>query len=264
MKQALRHWQTPRLLRGVTLTELIVVLAIITLLGTLAVPTVISRSEQARVATAKAETEALANAEQAVGLIHGFYVPLQLLDNVPNGSIATGIQPDDLDNELATILLVDISRSLEDQEVDQPELSDGILGLNRRVEELVENWAGPFVQPQRVFMDDEDLGNPVTVRRDYPLDPWGRPYFLYSPFGVVGTGARSVAAGSDPPDDNDLTQANFSDGDLGSPDADSFDRWAVVSFGPDGVSGRQDADVDDFEDDIIYFFDGPTSTTAVF
>lgn len=248
--------------QGLTLTELILVMAIMTLIATLAVPATVSRITQAKVSTAKAEVQALAQAQMMCGMTHGYYVPLQLLDDIPNGTAATA--PDDLDNETQNPQVIDLGRTTVSN-IASPTRLDS---FDPKLVEMVDNWAGPFSQPQRVFRRDNDLTDIITVRRDHPLDPWRHPYIFYGPGFIVGTGAASVGSNTTtPPDATDMDDDLFSDGQFSlfnsTPD-DIFDRWAIVSLGPNGVSDRAAASDDDIGDDIIYFFDGPTSTTAAF
>lgn len=249
-------------LRGLTLTELILVMAIMTLIATLAVPATVSRIQQAKIATAQAEAQALAEAQQMCGMTHGYYVPLQLLDDIANGTAATA--PDDLDNETQNPQVTDLGRTTASN-IASPTRLDS---LDPKLVDMINNWRGPFSQPQRVFLRDNDLSDNITVRRDHPLDPWRHPYILYGPGFIVGTGAASVGSNTTtPPDFTDMDDDLFSDGQYSlfnsTPD-DIFDRWAIVSLGPNGVSDRAAASSNDIGDDIIYFFDGPTSTSAAF
>lgn len=90
-------------------------------------------------------------------------------------------------------------------------------------------WRGPYLsyQPQRTQLDTQpyDLGS--------PLDPWGAPYFLFSPLGLLRGDTGQVT--------NELY-------------ADSFDRYVLVSLGPDGVRSS---------DDIGYFFGGGVSAFRI-
>jgi prepilin-type N-terminal cleavage/methylation domain-containing protein len=236
---------------GVTLTELLLVLLIVGLLATLAVPTVTRRARDARVAAALADAKAIAEAQMTCGLIHGFFVPLQLLDNLPRNNDP---ESDHIGNE-STVFVVNVN---------QPVLQQ--LGNQLTVEssDLEDNWQGPFYQAQRVYVDDPN--NPFqvqTLRHDFPLDPWGRPYFLYSPLGVVGTTAGSVAAAGTLVTETIIraNPASWGNGQLTNQN-DRFDRWAIVSFGPDGVAGDVNGSPTDLGDDIIYFFGGDAGTTG--
>ena len=71
-------------------------------------------------------------------------------------------------------------------------------------------WQGPYITYQAGRADDADFFN---YDIGTPLDPWGSPYFFYSPLGRI-----------DPP--NSITAADY---------ADTFDRFAIVSYGADGM-----------------------------
>jgi len=76
-------------------------------------------------------------------------------------------------------------------------------------------WQGPYVvyQSSRVDGDDSDY-DPGT-----PLDPWGEPYYLYSPLGFVDPIAETI------------TLEGY--GDL-------FNDYTIVSYGSDGVKSGDD------------------------
>lgn len=236
--------------QGVTLTELLVVLAIIGLLATIAVPVYVNRSEQAKIKIAHQECKTIAQAEEICAITHGFYVPIQVLDDVPD---TTESDADSITNEDSRIYLIDAGISAELQLGRQLQLGDT---HDQRVKDLINYWQGPFLNPSRVYYDtdvysspwDETM-TPTDRRRDYPLDPWGRPYRMYSSVGIVGTGALGDNYDSD----------TFSNGHLTEND-DRFDRYAIVSFGPNGQSDSY-VGATQLKDDIVYFFGGVISET---
>jgi prepilin-type N-terminal cleavage/methylation domain-containing protein len=242
--------------RGVTLTELLVVLAIIGLLSTIAIPVYLTRMEGARIRTAQAELQEIANAEEICALYHGFYVPLQLLDNVAeedNVGRTTNPPADAFWNETpGNIYLVDPYRRATAQAGSgQWRLSDTNI---QRVADLRNAWQGPFLNAQRVYLPP-DITRAYTseqVRRDFPLDPWGQPYRFFSPIGPIGQNwyqTDPVAQNND----------GFSDGRiLNDSSNDPFDRYAIVSFGPNGAL---DDPFDQFGDDITYQFGMVFSTS---
>lgn len=241
--------------RAVTLTELLVVLVIISLLATIAVPVYVNKAEQARIATARREVREIAQALQQCAIIHGFYVPLQVLDDLhPGVNLASSnYEEDDLENsETGQYRLIDATADPGDEINNQLLIDDN--SNNPRVRRLYEEWAGPFLQAQRVYEGEPPIPAVLTqgaVRRDYPLDPWGQPYRLYSPLGLVGNNADETNSSSWD------TDSAFN-GELTTQDA-RFDRYAIVSVGSDGggvgltIGGLTGNDP---EDDIIYLFGG--------
>lgn len=239
-------WMKQQRIDALTLTELLVVLVIISILATAAVPTYINQSSKAKRATAQSDVRQIAEAMERCGVTHNFYVPIQLLDDIAGDSSVAGISSDDdaIGNEPSTVKLIDYNVTISFLD-SATQLNMGNDDTSARVENLINGWEGPFLAPQRVFMnnkDYEDLTGNDKIQ-DYPLDPWGQPYRFYSPIGIIGASATSE-------DSTSWAQSGFSDGELTSTD-DRFERWAIVSFGPDGLS---DTDPDALDDDIFYVF----------
>ncbi len=248
--------------RGVTLTELLVVLVIVSLLSAIIIPTASNRSLQAKIAVAKNETREIAQAEETCALTHGFYVPIHLLDNL-NNDVANTLNLtndilDDLENEIETqTYIIDPFTSLNAQVgLNQLTLEDA--NTIPRVADLITNWSGPFVNFKNVYQDPNVIGGgAVQVRRDYPLDPWGQPYRFYSPLGIIGTGADNLI-----PDNwsNDSTfDGNIQRGLI----IYELDRFAIVSYGPDMEPNTLQESQNRTGDDIVYVF-GSLFTPASF
>lgn len=237
--------------RAVTLTELLVVLAIISLLATIAVPVYLSQIQRARLATAQAETREISEAIQQAAIIHGFIVPIHVLDNVPNEVGNTGgSNRDDFDAMSGdTNYLIDIYRLLDDQSgSDQPKFGDS--STNVRVKNLIDKWQGPFLNAKRVrYVGDNNGSSLGTYYQDLVVDPWGRPYRLYTDLGLVGS--SGLPSSTNP--DADLT-LGMDDGRISSVEVNRFDRFAVLSYGPDGISGFTTSNVLEQGDDIYYEF----------
>jgi prepilin-type N-terminal cleavage/methylation domain-containing protein len=242
--------------RGLTLTELLVVMLIIGLLSSIAVPVYINRMEDARVRLAMAECREIAMAEEQCAMIHGFYVPFQVLDDLPHPPNLS-LQGDTIRNEPnGTILLINPLIRPEDQSGNQLVL--GTSSNNPRVRDMINHWAGPFINYQRVYTGNQDPKDPnfintTEVRLDFPLDPWGQPYRFYSPLGIIGSNALNTNL-------TNLTYS-FSDGALTTNDDRNFQRYAVVSFGRDNLP--ETATVGPNRDDVIYFF-GVTGVESEF
>lgn len=242
--------------RGVTLTELLVVMLIISLLATVAVPVYINRMEDARVRLAKAETREIAQAEEQVGLIHGFYVPFQVLDDSPEVNGLSSTNEDLITLEPTNIYVVNPLIRPEDQLGSQsPDYQLVLTSPNPRVRTLINDWEGPFLNPQRVYLgnDDRGPGDPdysqsAFFRLDFPLDPWGEPYRFYSPLGIIGSSAYSI---------QQPYGSSFSDGLLTTTDDRNFDRYVVMSWGRNNRPDHGSLSIFGQEDDIVYFFGSP-------
>lgn len=76
-------------------------------------------------------------------------------------------------------------------------------------------WNGPYVS----FQLDRTQTDPTPYDLGSPLDPWGSPYYLFNPFGLIR-------------------------GDLGTITlelyGDQFDRYTIVSLGADGIMSSDD------------------------
>lgn len=228
--------------RGVTLTEMLVVLLIISLLSTIALPVYINKAEEAKVTVARHECRNLAQAEETVAMYTGFYVPLQVLDDLPgdqSGSITTY---DTIEQETSGVFLIDQSDPVEQLDQVQIPITNT---TERRVVQLRERWRGPFIEFHRYFKDTNDPDTPgAWERRDFPLDPWNNPYLFYTPIGLVGSTV-------------DPENTSFMNGQINRTydRQDLYDRYAIVSMGPDGLPdyGFGIGDAANF-DDIVHLF----------
>ncbi len=76
-------------------------------------------------------------------------------------------------------------------------------------------WRGPYVN----FQQGRTQTGLTPYDQGSPLDPWGTPYYLFNPFGLVRG------------DQGTITQELY---------ADRFDRYTIVSLGPDRVMSSDD------------------------
>lgn len=258
--------------KAVTLTELLVVLAIISLLATIAVPVYIQKTEQARIATARQETREIAMAEEQVGAIYGFYVPIHLLDNLanlPSGQGGTGGARDDFANypSLASIAVMDPLGNINNQLSSGSPLylTSANISNNVRMGRLVNSWTGPFLNAQRLDVGRRDRASLYSgsgsatqqeVSNALVLDPWGRPYRLYAPLGITGKAANTVGTGPEAPISSSGQFDPLNDNGVMSLNDPRFDRWAIVSYGRDGVTdtGKVGSSGQEIRDDIFYVF----------
>ncbi len=252
--------------RGMTLTELLAVLMIISLLATIAVPVYVARQEDARVRVALTECRQISDAEEAVAAMHGFYVPFQLLDDLPADRDDASPDEERIDRYpigLADPYLIIPTVRAEDQypSSNQLRLSQGYIGTgnsNPLVRKLVDNWSGPFINFQRFWYNADGVSydDPSDTRYrdsndmfiDFPLDPWGNPYRFYSPIGIRGSG-------QDHQDDFNFINpdTNFSNGELTRNDDERFQRYAIVSYGRDGIRDTDPSLPGDFIYNDIYY-----------
>ena len=251
MKTSIRSFRR-RDRRGVTLAELLVVLAILSLLATLAVPVYVSRAEQARRAVARSEVRTIAEAQEIVGSLYGYLVPIHTLDKVPDDTVA--VDADNWTDYPGTAYFIRVGQSINDQSGNQLTYAGGsITASNEDLRTLIENWQGPFLNPAREYRDS-GASNPSDftaqdIHFDLVLDPWGRPYRLFTSEGITGTANTSADHGSIPasPETIDNGFINIQSGS----DEGKFDKFAIVSFGPDG---ELDANAAPSPDDIYYEF----------
>lgn len=247
--------------RAVTLIELLVVLAIISLLATIAVPVYLNQMQRARYAVARAEVRNIAEAQQQVAIIHGFYVPIHILNNIPNRTDSLGgtaSARDDFDNhdDLGNVFVIDATVSVGEQS------GAGQLSLasnENRVSLMRETWQGPFLNPQRVRRvgSDPATNTQGIFHLDFVVDPWGTPYRFYTDLGETGGALPSGTESQIVITDDDLTLST------GASETDRFDRFAIVSFGPDGQSDFT-GDPLDQGNDVFYTFAGVSGNETRF
>ncbi len=252
--------------RGVTLTELIVVVAIVGILTTLIVPVAVNRSRQARIVAAQQDIRQLVDGLEACAAIHGYYVPLQVLDDqniyrdeLPGGLVSADSIHEEPNPDL--LYLIDPMVPVDDQAGNQDTLND----INvPRIADMIQNWTGPFVEFRHVYEDaNRQPDDQYFVSYDYPLDPWGQPYRLYTAAGVAG---RSQARQEDVDPDIWGNGNVFTNEILGGGQDSEFmrfDRFAVVSWGPDQRPDSQ-YEIDNKEGDDIYITFGGNYTSRSF
>lgn len=231
---------------GGIVVETAIILTVIALLVAISVPVYRNRPDAARIAQAEQDVLALAHAQHRAADTIGYYLPLQLLDNLAPATEGGSAKADTLANEPGTLSLIAPSLPTGEQVGAQPTLGQAASALA--------SWEGPYAETKRVYLGaaDGDLSliSPESVRRDYPVDPWGTPYRFYSPEGIVGTRAAETAPEA-------LESDEFSDGVLSAQD-DRFETYAIVSYGPNGQSDS----VSEQDDDIIYLFENPADSAV--
>lgn len=170
-----------------------------------------AQGKEKSAAVALSEMQTLAGAEELCAATIGYYVSLEALNDL---ALTSSQQtPYDAIGETGTTEVVLPTRGLfRDPPVDL------LAAYNA--------WDGPYVNFQQgrtqTSAGPYDLGS--------PLDPWGTPYFFYSPAGLLRGDSGSV------------TLEYY---------GDDFDRYTLVSHGPDGEQGGGD--------DLFYPFGGGVS-----
>lgn len=96
----------------------------------------------------------------------------------------------------------------------------------------------PYAGPYATYQPGTTQVGSIPYDEGSPLDPWNRPYLLYSPLGLVRGDTGGIT--------------NEYHGDI-------FDRWAIVSLGADGLPDT----VTGPDDDIIRLFSSGLSASAI-
>ena len=184
---------------GFSLLELLIAMLIMSIIGVIAVNKYTERTEEARQNAAKAECKAIADAERSVEIDTGWYVSLAALDDNPGSAAAytdaNGLVQYSIDNELVPYAI----------QTDGSWYLTGSGRVNSR------NWKGPYI----TFQKADTTGGTPSARSSYgsPIDPWGNPYKLFSPMGLLNPV---------------LGETDF---------VGAFDRMAIVSYGKNGIAG---------------------------
>lgn len=238
MENGLMTTTRTRRSRGFTMVELLIAIIIIGILVTIIVPVLSNRAADARVAAAKADMEAIANAESQVAVDTGYVVRLHVLDD--SGAIGDGFGSDDINDVIDTIRDEEFmgaptslpSQIFLDAKTGLPLPVAVYLRAKAGPEQF--GWRGPYANFQRKIKPVAG-GPALTWTAGTPLDPWGNPYFLF----VAGAEiSGNVATGGWLDERNMGTPRATFDYITGySVDATQFDRFTVLSLGPNGLPG---------------------------
>lgn len=193
---------------GFTAIEIAMVAAVIAILSLIALPIFRNRVEDAKIAAAQADLNALMKAEQVVKADTDAYARLEDLDNVAlNGYLAAPALG--VDKEVPFFRYVNPSPAISPD----PDSRDLMTQLERQQFAGTENnpkWRGPYIAFQRSILY-EDLKNGGVVNNQMmfsesadeyaaiqdrsgdglfdsdqsriPVDPWGNPYLFFPPNG---------------------------------------------------------------------------------
>jgi hypothetical protein len=163
---------------------------------------------------ALASMDTLATALDMCALDTGYYVSLATLNDIPTAS--TPDTPWDYINYKGGTFVL------------RPD--DGrFLPVRINLLSAYDPWSGPYIN----FQPGQYQTAATPYDQGSPLDPWGDPFYFFSPLGLLRGDSGAV------------TQELY---------GDAFDRYTIVSLGADGVMSG---------DDLIYEFDSGVSVTAL-
>ncbi|MEN6626403.1 MAG: prepilin-type N-terminal cleavage/methylation domain-containing protein [Candidatus Sumerlaeia bacterium] len=258
---------------GVTMTELMVVVVVVSLLATIAVPVYTSQAAKARVSTTLMEEKELAESEERVAMDIGYYIRFYALNDGFTGDHEPNC--DEEDNRLGGVADNGVLHTEDTAQIyhrsneifltmDQGlPPSNGVALFQQLIkDETAFGWDGPYINWHR----DANLN-------DWPDDPWGNDYMFFSFYGAIfpppdkndpykyfteTTGPIMVSEGPE----YEVSQAGTTGGSTVLKQFYTtriFDRPTILSLGPNGLPGNgTDATDDGYGkgDDIIYQFSG--------
>lgn len=179
---------------------------------------VCASAQSASVTAAIVETANIAGAMEQVAIDTGTYTTIENLDDLPGPTDTYEFDWINFDGG-ALVLRPAAGRFEPSRVILQPDPFDPFSG-----------WQGPYLT---AFTNDDVTGPTDPYDEGSPLDPWGEPYYFFTPLGLAVPRSGTVSL--------DLY-------------GDDFDRYAIVSLGPDGtVSG----------DDIVARFGGAVTELAI-
>lgn len=261
-----------RRVAGVTMTELLVVVVVVALLATLAVPVYTHQAAKARLAATQYEMKQIAQSMERVAMDTGYFIRLYALNDGFTGDAVPNADPNDRLGGVADNSRTDAIDSRQIYHRSNEIFLTTELGLEppngvALFEQLVRDetafgWDGPYMNWHR-----DVNGN------DWPDDPWGNDYMFFSFFG-----ATFPPADRDDPFDNfdqngpimvdegpeyQVSQTGSTGGGTvvtrEFQTSGIFDRPVILSLGPNGLPGDGTNNPNDGYgrgDDIIYEFGG--------
>ena len=214
-------------LKGFSIIELLIAIIIIGILVAIIIPRLATRSELARVRAAESDLEEIRKAEERAGIDTGYYYRLYVLDdNIGGDGLGSG-QTDDIldgvrDESLNTIADNPTRMFINVSSGELLEASSSSIIFNRFSQnETAFGWNGRYI----TWQTDED-------ENDIPDDPWGRDYLLFTSEGLVLEPDGIII---------DSCGINANGQLISGPTYNCllFDRFTLVSRGPDGLPGSQ-------------------------
>ncbi len=265
--------------RAFTMVEALVVVVILTVLALIAIPIIQSRVEEARIARAKREVQALADAQMRVESDTGYYVRLFMLNDTVGGD-GIGFDRANPANDTIDGILdytlpavpyfpaadrLFVHSNLDSVPLISPTRNGQLttpsetLALLTRLADTNDSlkWNGPYInwQTDNNFYDG-GIPSPPSGEPGpdgVPDDPWGNNYLFFTPIGVIPDIDPNFSSAM-----GTVTAWTFP---LNSSNAQAYvnldsvtDRFAIVSMGPNGVPGNGPGTPFGTGDDIVYVF----------
>jgi prepilin-type N-terminal cleavage/methylation domain-containing protein len=225
---------------GFTIVELLIAVIIIGILVAVIIPIYVNRAEDARIATAQADMDAISTAQQHAAIDTGYFYRVFVLDDVSGGDsvspdnntdVVDGIVDERLRNDAGNMPNIFIDTKFGTL------LTNGSVIYDRLINsETSFNWNGPYINVAR--KSGPKFGRPLNVPYSTPIDPWGNPYLLFTREGLMN-------------DVTGLLVTSYSTG-TGTYNAQVFDRPTILSMGANGVPGTGAAGSRFGEGDDLY------------
>jgi prepilin-type N-terminal cleavage/methylation domain-containing protein len=248
--------------RGFSIIELLVAVIIIGVLVSVIVPRLAERSEQAKRARVEQDLELIQKAQEQVVIDTSYMVRLFLLDDVRGGDSVGNAIPnnaadvvDSFGDEAFQALYNNRPNFFIDP--DAQRLASGadrlLQGADTQqiFERLRDNetffgWRGPYLTYQ---VDTNGPGGQRTYVGD---DAWGNDYLMFTPEGLINDYVDPVTGVAGP---GTVVTTITIGGNTYSNLQDAFDRFAILSLGPNGLPGDGTAaGVFGTDDDIVRRF----------
>ena len=229
---------------GFTIVELLIAVIIIGILVAVIIPIYVNRAEDARIATAQQDLDAISTAEQHAAIDTGYFYRIFVLDDVHNGD---GVSPDnnnDVVDGIADEYLRGDAGNMPYIFIDTKYgqlLTTGNTKYNDLVNnETAFNWNGPYLNVAR--KSGPKFLRPLDVPYSTPIDPWGNPYLLFTREGMM----------DDRPGVGQIVTSYSMPTGVGTFACKVFDRPTVLSLGSNGVPGNGGAGARFGEGDDLY------------
>ncbi len=243
--------------KGFSLIELLIAVIIIGILASILIPVVSNRSEKARIASAEADLERIAEAMSQAAVDTGYYPRMfmlndsrgtaSLIDSPTSGDTFTdgvrdyGTTANDFHQNTSRLFI----NTLTGQSVS---VGEGSMLLNKlQSNETTFNWNGAYIN----FRRDENIAGSGPYEIDnpdgIPDDPWGNNYLFLTKAGLLIEPDGQFVSGN-------VNFPIYGSTTLATVPGRAFDRATVLSLGPNGLPGDGNGSALGTDDDIFRTF----------